>query len=131
MTATPLKNLNILVVDDEESSVISVAFVLRHGGHTVDTAGNGNEALARLKEKALQYHILITDHAMPEVSGLQLMGRLRATGFRGKTVVLSAFLTRDLRESYQALGADCLISKPFDLADLRKAVENLGAAVDY
>lgn len=131
MTEAPLKNLNILVVDDEEASAISVAFVLRHGGHAVDTAGNGNEALIRLKEKALHYHILITDHAMPEVSGLQLMMQLRATGFRGKTVVLSAFLTRDLRESYQALGADCLISKPFDLADLRKAVENLGAAVDY
>lgn len=131
MTSLAARNLNILIVDDEQSSVISVAFVLRHSGHAVDTASDGKEALSRLKEKAPHYHILITDHAMPQVSGLELMGQLRATGFRGKTLVLSAFLTRELKESYQALGADCFISKPFDLADLRKAVDKLGSAVDY
>ncbi|HWB60765.1 MAG TPA: hypothetical protein VG733_14815, partial [Chthoniobacteraceae bacterium] len=61
MTSAAPKTLNILVVDDEESSVISVAFVLRRGGHKVDTLADGHEALSHLKEKAPHYHIVITD----------------------------------------------------------------------
>jgi CheY-like chemotaxis protein len=53
MASSARRNLNILVVDDENSSMISVAFVLRRGGHAVDTA--------------LRYHIIITDHAMPDI----------------------------------------------------------------
>jgi CheY-like chemotaxis protein len=131
MVSPTFKNLNILVVDDEKSTVISVAFVLRHCGHAVDTVSDGGEALARLKEKAMHYHILITDHAMLQVSGLELVAALRTTGFRGKIVVLSAFLTRELRESYTTLGVDRFIAKPFDLADLRKAVDELGGGEDH
>jgi len=130
MVLSPLKSLNILVVDDEKSTVISVAFVLRHCGHAVDTVSDGGEALNRLKQNARQYHILITDHAMLQVSGLELVAELRATDFRGKIVVLSANLTQELRESYVALGANHFIAKPFDLSDLRKAVDNLGAQVE-
>jgi CheY-like chemotaxis protein len=132
MISPASKNLNILVVDDEASSTISVAYVLRHCGHAVDTVEDGGKALARLKENALHYHIVITDHAMLEVSGLELMMELRATGFRGKIMVLSANMTQELRDSYQAHGgADYFIAKPFDLAELRKTVEELGAKVDY
>ena len=100
-------------------------------GHTVDTVGDGGEALGRLKENPLRYHILITDHAMLQVSGLELLAEIRATDFRGKILILSANLTLDLMDSYQALGADRFIAKPFDLADLRKTVAELGAKVDY
>lgn len=125
-----LKSLNILVVDDEKSTVISVAFVLRHCGHAVDTVSDGGEALNRLKANAQRYDVLITDHAMLQVSGLELVSELRATNFRGKIVVLSANLTQELEESYKALGADHFIAKPFDLADLRKTVDYLGSQVD-
>ena len=131
MKSPSRRNLNILIVDDEEATVISVAYVLRHGGHAVDTAGDGRQALSLLKESAVRYHIVITDHAMPQVSGLELMAELRGAGFRGKTVILSGVLTRQLRESYTTLGADWIIAKPFEIAELRRAVEDLGAAVEY
>jgi len=123
--------LNILVADDEQSSVISVAVVLRQGGHTVDSVADGAEALARLAEKPRHYHIVITDHFMLQVSGLELMAQLRATGFCGKIVVLSANLDNELMASYRALGADSFIRKPFALAELREAVEHLGTMMDY
>ena len=131
MVLPAFKNLNILVVDDEKSTVISVAFVLRHCGHTVDTVSDGGEALSRLKENALHYHILITDHAMRNVSGLELVAEVRTIDFRGKILVLSAFLTQELKEAYAALGANCFIAKPFDLVELRKTVDMLGAEVKH
>ena len=126
--AVPALNNHVLLADDEKSTVISVAFVLRHCGYEVDTVSDGGEALLRLKNDAKHYQILITDHAMLRVSGLELVAELRATDFRGKIVVLSANLTQELMDSYRSLGADCFIAKPFDLADLRKAVEDLGTA---
>jgi two-component system, chemotaxis family, chemotaxis protein CheY len=129
MAAINPDNMNILVADDEKATIISVSFVLRHCGHTVDAVTDGGEALLRVKEDSDRYQILITDHTMMNVSGLELVAELRALDYRGKIVVLSGHLTQELTEAYRALGADRLIPKPFDLADLRKAVEDLGAAM--
>jgi DNA-binding response OmpR family regulator len=128
MTEGSLKNLNILVVDDEPSTVVSVAVVLKARGHVVDGVADGEDALIRLKNDLHRYQIIITDHSMEKVSGLELLTALRATAFRGKVMVLSAHLTYDLKLSYHSLGVDRLISKPFDLAELREAVEELGTA---
>jgi len=127
MTQSSFKILNILVVDDEPSTVISVAAVLKRCGHIVEGVPDGEDALTRLSENLHRYHIVITDHAMEKVTGLELLTALRATAFRGKVVVLSAYLTYDLKLSYHALGVDRLIPKPFELAELRTAVEELGA----
>jgi len=128
MTPSTLKGLNILVVDDEPSTVVSVAVVLKAHGHSVDGVPDGEDALVRLKDDLHRYQIIITDHAMEKVSGLELLTALRTTAFRGKVMVLSAHLTYDLKLSYHSLGVDRLISKPFDLAELREAVNELGAA---
>ena len=128
MTSSAFKGLNILVVDDEPSTVVSVAVVLQAHGHTVDGVADGEDALSRLKGDLHRYQIIITDHAMEKVSGLELLTALRATAFRGKVMVLSAHLTYDLKLSYHSLGVDRLIAKPFDLAELREAVDELGAA---
>ena len=131
MTSPAPRSLNILVVDDEESSAISVAYVLRHASHAVDIAKDGPEAIRRLSENTRRYHIVTTDHAMLEVTGLDLVSRLRATGFSGKILVLSANVTPDLSITFLKLGADYIISKPFELAEMRKAVEHLGSGVEY
>lgn len=124
-------NLNILVVDDEVSTIISVAFVLRHCGHTVDTASDGEEALSKLKDNVCQYQIIITDHLMMNVSGPELVEQLRVIRYPGKIVVLSSNLTRDVKDLYTKLGADRLIGKPFDLSELRQTVQELGACLHY
>jgi len=127
MPLVPLKSLNILVVDDEPSTVISIAVVLKAQGHIVDGVPDGEDAISRLKEDIHRYHIIITDHAMRKVSGLEMLRAVRTTPFRGKVMVLSAHLSYDLKLSYHSLGVDRLISKPFELTELRVAVEELGA----
>src|ERR1039458_5544270 len=101
-----LSGLNILSVDDENSVTASVRLALKSMGHTVDVLHGGSEALAKLKESPDHYHILITDHLMPGVTGLDLLKQLKPTAFKGRIIVLSAHLTEDLEEKYQAIGAD-------------------------
>jgi DNA-binding response OmpR family regulator len=57
--------LAILVVDDEPSFTSGVAVLLRRDGHTVDTAGNGELALAQLQER--RYDIVLCDLHMPDI----------------------------------------------------------------
>ncbi len=124
-----MKNFNILAADDEKSVTTSVSFVLKRAGHAVDVVSDGSDALARIAERPGHYHILITDHLMVKVSGLELLSHLRKAGFHGKIIVLSGNLTTQLEEEYRKLGADKFIHKPFELEELRHAVEELGVAI--
>ena len=114
--------LNILVADDEESTTTVVSYILKNAGHSVDVVKDGQDALDILKKSPDKYQILITDHLMQKVSGLELVERLHQTKFHGRIVVLSAVVESGLESSYRKNGVNQFISKPFDVAELRNAV---------
>lgn len=118
---------NILAVDDEPSVTKSLSFVLAGPGRTLRTAADGQEALQRLAEPP-PVDVLITDNNMPNLSGLELVRRLRADGFSGRIVVLSAHLTDENRRAYDELKVDKMLAKPFDVAELRRAINALAPA---
>ncbi len=118
-------DLRILTVEDETAVARLLALVLCGPNCKVKSAANGSEALARIAMSAQPYDIIITDHKMPGMTGLELVRRLRAQNFGGKIVVLSAFLNAENTRSYQALGVDLLLAKPFDMDELRHAIEIL------
>jgi two-component system, NtrC family, sensor kinase len=57
----------ILVIDDEPSLVRALTGLLRRDGHRVDTAGNGQHALAQLQER--RYDVIVCDLHMPGLDG--------------------------------------------------------------
>lgn len=114
--------MNILVADDETSTTTTISFVLKHAGHRVDVVHDGKEALEVLQKFPDEYQILITDHQMQTLSGLDLVEKLHQTKFRGRILVLSAYLTKALEASYQKHGVKQFINKPFDLEEIRNAV---------
>ena len=59
--------VTILLIDDEPSFVRGLARILRRDGSTVDTADNGNLALALLQER--RYDVILCDLRMPELDG--------------------------------------------------------------
>jgi CheY-like chemotaxis protein len=129
MAHTAAGALRILIAEDETSVVQSVSVVLRYAGHRIESVTNGTDALALLTAKSADYDLLITDHTMPAPDGLQLVGKLRATNYSGKIIVLSAHLTSDVEQAYRALAVDHILRKPFDIAELRAAVEQATAAI--
>ena len=62
---------------------------------------------------------------MPRFSGLELVRELRARKFGGKVVVLSAHLGENNIKAYHELGVNMLISKPFDVNELRRTIDAL------
>jgi CheY-like chemotaxis protein len=112
------RRLSVLVVDDDLLVLENTAAMLEDLGHTVVEARSGEEALALLR-RTRTVDLVVTDYAMPGMTGLQLAGAVAAER-PGTVILLSsgyAELPSDARSSLQRL------SKPFDQAALAKAIE--------
>lgn len=112
----------ILVVEDEKAVGHMIAMVL--GGPTckVTRARNGWEALIKIGVTTHPFDVIITDHRMPRMTGLDLVRRLRAQNFAGKIFVLSAYLSDEVIHAYQELKVDMMMTKPFDFDELQEAM---------
>jgi CheY-like chemotaxis protein len=117
--------LHILTVEDESAVAQLLAVVLGGPAAKVASAADGWEALMKIGATARPFDVIITDHQMPRVSGLELVRQLRKREFAGKIVVLSAHLTDENVRAYQELKVDMMISKPFDVEELQRAMHLL------
>jgi CheY-like chemotaxis protein len=115
----------ILAVEDETAVAQFLALVLCGPNCRLTTAGDGCEALAKIDAAAQPFDVVFTDHRMPKMTGLELVRELRAREFPGKIAVLSAYLTEPTVRAYEELQVDLMLSKPFDIDQLRGAVERL------
>jgi CheY-like chemotaxis protein len=117
--------LHILTVEDESAVAQLLAVVLGGPAAKVTSAADGWEALMKIGASARPFDVIITDHHMPRVTGLELVRQLRKREFGGKIVVLSAHLTAENVRAYQELKVDLMISKPFDVEELQRALDLL------
>jgi CheY-like chemotaxis protein len=123
--------LQILAVEDEKAVAQILAVVLGGPMAKVSRAGEGWEALIKIGATARPFDVIITDHRMPRMGGLELVRRLRTRNFEGKILVLSAHLSDEDIHTYEELRVDMMMSKPFDFEEIQNAVAILtkGASV--
>lgn len=103
----------ILVVDDNEDSIRIIQAVLENNGYTVRVARSGKEALERVKEDLPQ--LVLLDVMMPEMSGMEVLERLRSSAQTASVPVIlltAKAQDEDVISGYQ-VGADYYITKPF------------------
>lgn len=132
MTGLPrLDGARVLVVDDQEEARALVAQVLSDRGAVVTMAASGHEALTRLD--ASVFDALVCDVAMPEMSGYEVVARLRtmemARGVsheqRLPAIALTALARAEDRVQAMAAGFQLYIAKPVDLGELIIIVNSL------
>jgi two-component system, OmpR family, response regulator len=115
MPDSPSAN-RVLVVDDEPNLVEVVSMALRFQGFTVESAGNGREALAAVA--SFKPHLMVLDVMLPDMEGFDVAARLGAQ----RAAVPIIFLTaRDATEDkIRGLsgGGDDYMTKPFSLEEL-------------
>jgi two-component system OmpR family response regulator len=123
--------LQILAVEDEKAVAQILAVVLGGPMAKVSSAADGWEALIKIAASPRPFDVVITDHRMPRMSGLELVRRLRTRQFTGKILVLSAHLSDEDIHAYEELHVDMMMSKPFDFQEIQSAVAVLtrGASV--
>lgn len=119
--------LKILAVDDEPSITESMRFIFDQPNYEVTGVNDSDDALAKLTEESQGYDIVITDQKMPFRSGLELVRELRKRKFNGKIMVLSAHLSPDVRAGYEQMDVHVMVDKPFNIHELRRALNSLAA----
>jgi YesN/AraC family two-component response regulator len=113
----------ILAVDDEEAIAESIAYLLEAPHRTIAVAKNGKEALASAARE--KFDIIITDHRMPRGGGLELVRQLRERKYKGKLVLISAYLSPEHIGAYEEMEVDEIVGKPFESKELREVIEKL------
>jgi CheY-like chemotaxis protein len=121
----PIIDPRILVVDDDAALAECVHDFLRDAGYAVDVVTDSSEALGRITAAPGEYHILISDNSMPQLTGGQLIEGARKAGFQGKVVVYSGSVSPDEEAEFKAVGADVILRKPFDLKMLVPTIIDL------
>ncbi|CAB0917853.1 DNA-binding response regulator [Corynebacterium diphtheriae] len=106
----------VLVVDDEPNIVELLKVSLKFQGFEVETAQSGIEALE--KARSFQPDAFILDVMMPGMDGYELLPKLRADGFEGPVLYLTAKDAVEHRILGLTIGADDYVTKPFSLEEV-------------
>jgi DNA-binding NarL/FixJ family response regulator len=117
--------LTILVVDDDLGTRLSIGDYLEMSGYTVISAKDGREALQRVDE--YKPHLIVTDIAMPEMNGYELIRQVRTRpAFRLLPVIfLTAHTSVEERIKGYQIGCDNYLPKPFELEELGVVIRAL------
>ena len=122
---TPAGTVRILIVEDEPDTLEMLDASFRNRGFETIACLSAAEALACVGRK--QFDIIISDIAMPEVDGLEMMRELRALPGLAKVpaIALTGYASQTDAKAAIAAGFDLHLSKPIDPSDLMAAVNNL------
>ncbi len=122
----------ILVIDDEERIREGCRKVLGREGFEVETAGSGELGLKMIEEKF--YDIVLLDLMMPNMSGFDVLSRVKALHPDAVVIVITGYATIEYSIKAMKNGAFDFIPKPFTPDQLRllvtKAIEYTGALKD-
>jgi two-component system, NtrC family, sensor kinase len=114
--------MKVLIADDDFTTRRLLQSYLEKWGHEVTAAKSGSEAL-ELFERG-DYSIVVTDWSMPEVDGIELIGRIRSiprAGYVYIVLVTARAQAEDVVQGIEA-GADDFVAKPFDRDELRARI---------
>ena len=107
--------MRILIADDEKSFVEPLSDRLIRKGHQVESAYNGLSALMLIKKN--KYDIILLDHNMPELTGLELVTYIRKNKIDTKLVMITGYMEID-KSFMEAIGVDDYLTKPVKLTDV-------------
>ena len=115
------KDLEIAVIDDDESFRIALVESLSSLGYGADGYASAEDYVGSIGGKA--FSCVVTDIHMPGMSGLDLIRHLAAGGSTTPVVLITARSDSKLEARAAAAGAACLLRKPFEINDLITCIE--------
>jgi len=112
----------LLVVDDEETLTFTLyqTFINAPIDCEVITASSGEEALERFEEAP--FDVVITDLAMPGITGLELLSIIKRKKPDTRIIVITAYGSPEVSEKVMSSGAESYLEKPFDIHELKQTV---------
>jgi signal transduction histidine kinase len=112
----PLKNIHILLVEDNEVNILVAKTFLDKWGAITDVATNGKEGVDKIDP--LRHKLVLLDIHMPVMDGYQATIEIRKRGITIPIIALTASLAHDVDAEARYSGIDAIIVKPFVPTDL-------------
>ena len=106
----------ILIVEDEARIARVISLELKHEGYAVEIVDNGKDAINRAKEE--KWDLILLDVMLPEMSGFEVLRRLRMVDEQTPVILLTA--RNSVFDKVNGLdhGANDYITKPFEMEEL-------------
>ncbi len=111
---------DVLVVDDNPMNLTVIKGLLKATRIFVTTAESGEECLEKLKYGS--FHVVLLDHMMPDMDGLETVAKIRETWPDLPVYALTANAAAGGDEFYKSKGFDGYLSKPIDSVSLERAI---------
>src|SRR2546428_758819 len=118
--AAPARTLRCLVVDDEESVRSMLADVIESVGHQATMVNGGAEAIERFRAES--FDVVLTDLAMPRVSGWQVARAVKQIAPRVPVFLVTGFGVELTPEERRAHGVDLVLVKPLQIQEILDAL---------
>ncbi|MGN4126957.1 response regulator transcription factor [Lysinibacillus sphaericus] len=106
----------ILIIEDEESIARVLQLELQFEGYQAEMAHTGTDGLLKYREQ--QWDLILLDIMLPEMSGIDVLKRIRATELQTPVILLTAKSDVEDKVKGLDLGANDYITKPFDIEEL-------------
>lgn len=116
---------HLLIVDDEPAIRLLLREVFQKEDFETTLAANGQEAIALCEQQTFDCALL--DMRMPGMTGLETLIKIRDMGMELPVIMMTAYGERDLIERAQQLGIKGYFTKPFNIFDIRDAVQKIFA----
>lgn len=113
--------LKILVIDDDPSIRNMLAIVLKKSGFDVTCTESGKTALEKLKKET--FDLVISDIKMPDISGIDLLKKIKAISPEIPVIMITAFASANDAVEAMKLGAEDYVTKPFSLDELKIIID--------
>ena len=108
--------INVLVVDDEAVLAEMVSMALRYEGWNISTAGDGSSAIA--SARAQRPDVVVLDVMLPDMSGLDVLHKLREESPQLPVLLLTAKDALEDRIAGLTAGGDDYVTKPFSIEEV-------------
>ncbi|MCL2224807.1 MAG: ATP-binding protein [Defluviitaleaceae bacterium] len=114
---TPMPYGRVLIVDDIEANLYVAEAFLEPYELTIELVDSGLLAIEKIKAGEV-YDIILMDHMMPELDGVETTKVLRGMGYTNPIIVLTANAYSEMSEIYETAGFTAYASKPLDIAQM-------------
>ncbi len=112
----------ILIIDDEQNILVTLARVLKLEGYRSEVAGGGTIGLKKLSSQA--FDLVLLDVKMPDIDGLQVLERIRAIDAQLPVIMMSGHATVEMAVAAVRIGAADFLEKPLSSEKVLVTVAN-------
>ncbi len=117
------REIKILIVDDDKDICEYMELLLTQAGYTVDTQTDPQQVLSQLRDQ--EYHVVVLDIMMPEVSGMELLEDIRSYDNDLAVIIFTGNPSVETAVQSMKFNVSDYIKKPFDVDEFTSTLEKI------